>query len=145
MQTLFLLLILIAGSGLAFQAPINARLREYTGNPVLGALISFCVGTILLLAIAIGSNAFASATRLRAGPWWVFIGGSFGVLYVVSAMVAVPRIGASMLLAATVAGQMLAALLIDHYGWFGLDVSTLTPKRFAGAILLTASLWCLRK
>ena len=145
MQTLYLLTILFACCALAFQAPINARLRDYSGNPVLGALISFCVGTFLLFVLALGSNAFASAARLREGPWWMFVGGGLGVLYVVSAMVAVPYIGASMLLAATVAGQMLAALLIDHYGWFGLEVATFTPRRFAGAVLLAVSLWCLRK
>ena len=145
MQTPYLLMVLAAGSGLAFQAPVNARLREFTGSPVLGALISFCVGTALLFAMAIGSGAFASGTRLRSAPGWVFIGGAFGVVYVIAAMVAAPRIGSGMLLAATVTGQLVAALAIDHYGWFGLAVTPMSAKRMAGAVLLAGALWCLRK
>lgn len=145
MQTPYLLMILVAGALLAFQAPVNARLREYAGSPVLGSLISFGTGALALLVMAFASNAFASASKLRMAPWWAFLGGSLGVAYVYSAMIAVPRIGAAMLLIATVTGQMVAALWIDHNGWLGLESTPLTPKRAAGAVLLAAALWCLRK
>jgi transporter family-2 protein len=145
MQSSYLLMILFAGALLAFQAPINARLREFAGSPVLSSLISFAIGGALLLLLALGTGAFASASRLRLAPWWAFLGGTLGVAYVYSAMIAVPRIGASMLLIATVTGQMAAALWIDHYGLLGMDRTPLTVKRGGGAILLAAALWCLRK
>ncbi len=146
MQPIYLLLVLASGSGLAFQAPINARLRDFAGSPLAGALISFAVGTLLLLGAvaATGATPFP-AERLRTAPWWIYTGGALGVLYVVSAIVAVPRIGATMLLAAAVAGQMIGALCIDHFGWFGLDQNPVTPRRILGAGLLGLAMWCLRK
>jgi transporter family-2 protein len=147
MQSIYLLAVLVAGAGLAFQSPINARLRYYAGSPAAGAFISFLIGTVLLGALTIISNAGYPLVldRLKNAPWWIFIGGALGVAYVVSAMVSIPHIGAGMLLAATVTGQMAAALLIDHNGWFGLDATALTPKRLAGAALLGVALWCLKK
>jgi transporter family-2 protein len=147
MQSIYLLAVLVAGAGLAFQSPINARLRYYAGSPAVGAFISFLVGTVLLGALAVITNGGYPFVldRLKTAPWWIFIGGALGVAYVVSAMVSIPHIGAGMLLAATVTGQMVAALLIDHYGWFGLEANTITPKRLAGAALLGAALWCLKK
>lgn len=145
MQTSYLLLIFGAGALLAFQAPVNARLREYAGSPILSSLISFGSGAILLFILTVASNGFASASKLKMAPWWAFLGGSLGVAYVYSAMVAVPRIGTALLVIATVTGQMLTSLLIDHYGWLGLDRTPLTPRRLLGAGLLGTALWCLRK
>jgi bacterial/archaeal transporter family-2 protein len=138
-------MILLAGALLAFQAPLNARLRELVGSPVLVALISFGSGAVVLLILAIATSAFSGASKLRLAPWWAFLGGSLGVAYVYSAMIAVPRIGTALLLIATVTGQMVAALFIDHYGLLGLESTPLTPKRATGAFLLAAALWCLRK
>lgn len=145
MQSSYLLMILIAGALLAFQAPVNARLREYAGSPVLSSLISFGSGAAALLVLAFASNAFAAAGKLRMAPWWAFLGGSLGVAYVYSAMVAVPRIGTALLLIATVTGQMVAALWIDHYGLLGMEATPLTARRAVGALLLAGALWCLRK
>lgn len=146
MRTIYLLAVLVAGAGLAFQSPINARLRAYAGSPVAGAFISFLVGTALLFVLLFtNTSGLPSLERLKTAPWWIFIGGALGVAYVVSAMISVPHIGAGMLLAATVTGQMVAALVIDHYGWFGLDATSITLKRVAGAALLGAALWCLKK
>jgi transporter family-2 protein len=145
MQTLYLLLVLLVGSGLTFQAAINARLREYAGSAIVATLIQFAIGTLLLLVMAGGSGGFSSSSRLRSAPWWVFVGGFIGVAYVASAMIAVPRLGSTLLLIATVTGQMIAALLIDHNGWFGLDRTPLSTKRIAGAALLGGALWLLKK
>jgi bacterial/archaeal transporter family-2 protein len=145
MQTSYLLMILGAGALLAFQAPVNARLREYAGSPILSSLISFGSGAALLFVMAVASNGFAAAGKLRTAPWWVFLGGSLGVAYVYSAMIAVPRIGGALLVIATVTGQMLMALWIDHNGWLGLEPTPATPKRLLGAGLLAVALWCLRK
>ena len=139
------LLILLTGSGLTFQAAINSRLREYAGGAVLATLIQFTIGLILLLALAFGSNAFSGAARLKTAPLWVFLGGALGVAYVSSAMIAVPRIGSSMLLITAVTGQMLASLAIDHNGWFGVAPVPMSAKRVAGAVLLAAALWCLKR
>ena len=145
MRTISLLMVLAAGAGLAFQAPINARLRDYAGSPLASALISFATGTVVLAALLLGTSSALSLERLRTGPWWIFIGGSLGVLYVFSAIVAVPRIGAALLLAAAVAGQLIGAMCIDHFGWFGIEPSPFNAKRATGAVLLAAALWCLRK
>jgi transporter family-2 protein len=47
-----------------------------------------------------------------------------------------PRLGAATLVAALVAGQMVASLLIDHYGWVGFAVHPVNPVRILGAALV---------
>ncbi len=49
-----------------------------------------------------------------------------------------PRLGAATLLALTIGGQMVAALLVDHYGVIGFPQSPVTPARLVGTVLLVA-------
>src|SRR5919108_469601 len=54
-----------------------------------------------------------------AAPWWVWIGGALGAFYVAASIVTAPRLGAATLIALVVAGQAVASLLIDQFGWVG--------------------------
>ena len=78
---------------------------------------------------AIGATA-------AAVPAWAWLGGLLGATYVAATTVLGPRLGAAAFLALTLAGQMLAALLVDHYGVIGFPESPLTPARLVGAVLL---------
>ncbi len=135
----FRLLAVCAGLTLALQPPINARLRSAVGDPFWAAAISFFVGTVALVALALALRAPlpAFANGFRA-PWYVWIGGLLGAIYVASTIVAVPRLGASQMLSLAVLGMMLGALCVDQFGWFGLAVKPISMLRIVGAALLIA-------
>ena len=54
--------------------------------------------------------------RTRQIPWWGWLGGACGAVYVTSVFLLIPEIGAAPTVALTVAGQQLAAVLVDRYG-----------------------------
>ena len=134
---LLLLLALAAGVLLPVQAGVNAQLRSVVGSPLTAALVSFLVGTAGLGTAAVILRA---PTALRAAwavsPWWFWIGGLIGALYVVATIVLAPRLGAATLVAAVVAGQMIASLLLDHYGLLGFPTHPLNGLRVLGAALV---------
>lgn len=107
----------LVGALLPMQALINARLGDATQGPLFAAFASFFVGTL-----ALGVALFATRTPLpsaqQAGglPWWAWSGGLIGALFVLSATVLVPRIGAAALICTVVFGQVVGSLLLDHYG-----------------------------
>jgi transporter family-2 protein len=72
----------------------------------------------------------------RVAPWWAFIGGACGAVYVVASVVALPKIGAARAVCAAIVGQQVASLLFDTFGWMGVPKTPLTPGRIAGSILL---------
>lgn len=137
---------LLAGVAVALQTGVNSQLRNDTNNPVLTALISFSVGTVALLILY-----FTMFHRSPVFPkeytfeWWKFTGGLLGVLYVTAVVIAAPRIGAANALAFIVAGQFLAALVIDHYGWMGLPVKSISWYRVSGMVLLLVGVYLLQK
>jgi transporter family-2 protein len=134
---LVVLLMVVSGAVMAFQGPINAALRLHVGV-VESSLISFLVGTIALIvivAVAGKGNLLAA----RHAPPWQLVGGLIGVLFVTSSLLAVPKIGVPGMIVAALAGQMVAGLLIDRYGWVGVPARPIDPTRLAGVALLFVS------
>jgi bacterial/archaeal transporter family-2 protein len=58
--------------------------------------------------------------------------GLLGAAYIAVTVVLAPRLGAAALIAALVAGQMMASLIVDHFGWVGFAQHAVTPLRLAG-------------
>ena len=131
------LVALLIGVVLPVQSGVNAQLRIGIGHPLLAAFISFAVGTMALLglnlALRVPLPAGEAVSRL---PWWHWIGGLLGAAYIYLAILLAPRLGAATLVAAIVSGQMVASLLLDHFGWVGYPQQPLTPLRAVGALLV---------
>jgi transporter family-2 protein len=134
-----LAILMTAGAGglIALQAPINANLSRATGS--LGAaLISFAVGTIALAVIVVlAGQAGGVASFTEVAPIYL-AGGLLGAIYVTSALIAVGSVGAGGVAAGTITGQLIASLVVDRLGLFGLEQIPLTASRLAGVALLLA-------
>jgi transporter family-2 protein len=134
-----------AGVGLAFQAVINSRLRTLVDSALWAALVQVFVGLVVLAAaILFARESAPSLAGASRAPWWIWTGGLLGALYVLAAIVATPPLGAAVMLASVVVGQTVAALVIDHYGWFGVTPHPLTAVRMAGAALLIGGVLLMR-
>lgn len=137
MTWLYLLFAFVAGAAIPFQAGVNAQLAHWVDSPIRAAFASFVVGTIALLVLsALVFRPLPSAHRLGAAPWWIWIGGLFGAFYVAGSIVTAPKLGAATLIALVVAGQTVASLLIDQFGWVGFAERHVTPGRIVGTVLV---------
>jgi transporter family-2 protein len=146
MKIQYYFLSLLAGIAVAIQTGVNSQLRHDTGSPIFTALISFTTGTVALLILYFvffrQSPAFPQAYTFE---WWKFTGGICGVLYITAVVIAAPRIGAANALGFIVMGQFVAAIIIDHYGWMGLPVKSISLYRVGGIALLMAGAYFLQK
>lgn len=135
MSNLLLIVLMVAGGvAVAVQPSINARLAEKTGY-LQAATISFAVGTLVLLLISL-STPQGSFRKIGDADWWQLSGGLFGAFFVTMTIVGVPRIGITAVLALTIVSQLLAGLLMDHYGLFGMRGIPVDFKRLLGVVLL---------
>lgn len=125
----------LIGGLLALQAPINSNLSEATGN-LPAALISFLVGTLVLVALVVLGGKASGVSGAFDVPWYYLAGGVLGAVYVTAALVTVTTIGAGGVAAATIAGQLTASVVIDRIGAFGLEQEPITLSRVAGVVLL---------
>ena len=136
-RSIYLLAALIGGAVLPIQVALNTLLRRYVGEPMQVTFISYLAGTLAALLICVFAKyPLPAETALAQTSWWMWIGGCLGTLYVWSTIFATPKIGAALALSLTIAGQMIAALMLDHYGAIGLTKYTASPTRIAGVVLV---------
>ena len=139
-RILYALLPLVGGALIAAQAPINARLRVVLASPVGSAFVSFAIGTVVLFAALVVAGDAGRLGELGGGPWWAYLGGACGAVFVFATLVAAPRVGVTATFVSVIVGQVVLSALIDRFGWFGLPSIALTPERIAAIGLLAVSL-----
>ena len=140
-----MLLVLAAGGMISLQAPTNAMLARAGDSPVLAALISFAVGTVVLLGVWLASGSRPRASSFAGLPPYAWFGGAYGAWYVAVAAYAAPKIGLASLITIGIAGQIVMALLLDHVGALGLPRDPLSIGRIAGALLVVAGVVLVRR
>ncbi|WFF09953.1 DMT family transporter [Micromonospora sp. WMMD1076] len=108
------LLPLAAGVGIAWQQAVNGRVRAAAGSAMTATLVNFTVGTAALLV----TLAVDLAVRGRpAGAFpdepWLYLGGPLGIVFIALAAALVRFTGVLLLGLATIAGQIVGAVLLD--------------------------------
>jgi transporter family-2 protein len=100
----------VAGAATGWQQAANGQLRRVTGSTAVASLVSFAGGTVVLLAVTLVRR---DVPTQWPGEWWMYLGGALGATYIALAAASVSRLGVLQLSLATVAGQLVAALVLD--------------------------------
>jgi transporter family-2 protein len=146
MQTVSIVLALLVGAGLVVQVGLNMALARSFGSAPAAALVNFLVGTVaLLLFLFVLRQPWPDRTQWESVPAWAWFGGLFGALYVATATFAGPRLGALLLLALTVTGQLVASVIVDHYGLLGFREQAVTASRLFGVFLLVIAIYLIAR
>ena len=137
--------VIFAGGATALQAPTNAKLMTAVGSPVNAAFVSFAVGTAALGIVAMVLQARPDVTAARALPWYAWVGGLYGAIFVVAAAWGVPRLGVALTITLMVAGQLLIGIVLDHFGAFGTPQQPISWGRAAGVAMVLAGVLLVRR
>jgi transporter family-2 protein len=107
---------------------------ETAGLFQLGAVLTAC------LLIVLGMGSFSNLARLSEVPVYaLLIGPPLGALIIGGVALVIGRLGAAFGLTVIVAGQLVSALVIDSFGWFGAETVPLTPMRLLAVGLAIAA------
>jgi transporter family-2 protein len=129
------------GGLLAMQAPLNSSLARTLGG-VQATLLAYMVSLAAIAALAAVAGGYGGLAKVGEVPWYVAIGGGLiGAVYVASIVWTVRALGVGGLTAATIAGQLVFAVVIDQFGWLGVERSPITATKLAGIALLAAGTW----
>lgn len=135
----------LGGALAAVQAPTNAMLNGPLGSPVNAALVSFLVGAAVLAVAALALGARPDLGAAAGLPWYAWLGGAYGAVFVVAAAFAAPRLGVAQLIVLIIAGQLLMSLALDHFGAFGLPRRPIDWSRVLGVVLVFAGVLLVRR
>jgi transporter family-2 protein len=132
MTWILVFIALAMGIASAVQGATNGTLAGRIGLSSAVMINATVVFVVALAAWLFTRRGFASEP---ASPWWMYVGGAYGLFIIAGAAYAFPRLGAGPTTALMVAAQLTAALLLDHYGLPAGKVAV-TPMRLLGAVLL---------
>ena len=131
----------VVGGGVALQAPINSYLGKHVGT-FQAAFVSFAVGTLALLVIAsFAKGGLGGLRHATEPPWYYLTGGLLGLAYVTTVLVTVRTLGAGGVTAATIAGQLTLAVIVDQLGILHVAQKPITLARIVGVLLLAAGVY----
>ncbi len=143
---IFLLLALLAGASVPLQTGINSSMAKWTGgNAPFASLVSFSVGTIsMLMYMLVLRVPFPAMNDLARAPLWMWTAGMVGAFFIASTTVTASKMSVALLIGLVTAGQMIVALVLDHFGWLGFETHPINLWRIVGVVLLLLGVILLR-
>ncbi|MES2575436.1 MAG: DMT family transporter [Bacteroidota bacterium] len=143
---LFIVLALITGALIPIQAATNAAFSKSIGNPYVTGLMVFIVGLVgMILFTFILKVSLPTTQQLVNAPSYGYLGGIIVATYVVMITILVPRIGVGTAIGFIVTGQILFAIIIDHFGLFNVTVRPIETTRFIGVLLIVGGVYLVMK
>ena len=117
LSVLAVLLGCVAGAIVGVQRALNGQINESTQQSFTTSLLNFIMGTTILV-IFLGIGMLINRTEivsLPAGPWWMYTGGTIGIIYIAFTSTIVQHLGVLTFTLISVGGQLVGSLLIDFY------------------------------
>ena len=108
-----MLLPLIAGLGMGWQQAVNGQVRVLAESALTATFVNFLVGTTVLLILMVVRWSVAGLPKPLPPEPWLYLGGALGCVFIAGAALLVRITGVLLLGLATVAGQLVTALLLD--------------------------------
>mgnify|MGYP001245480914 CR=1 FL=1 len=121
----------------ATQTAINGHLGVILGSAEKSALVSFLIGTLALWIIVFGKEHRVSFSKKRADyPWWVWLGGILGAIFVFGNAFLAPLIGTGLTVVVVLIGMISGSLLVDQFGWLKAPKQPLVPIQLGGILVM---------
>jgi bacterial/archaeal transporter family-2 protein len=136
---LLYLMSLAVGMGTSVQAGINGALGRIIGVAE-ASLTSVSLTWLCILLLIVGGFRSGNADKITGVPPYLLLGGVFGAAYLLVAARVVPAIGVGAFIATVITGQLLASVLLDQVGAFGVTSHPLDWSRVLGVLLLLAGM-----
>lgn len=133
-----------AGALTTLQAAVNARLGAQLGGSLWAVFASFLTGLVVLSVLLVFVRKPVAWEHIAQTPLWMWTGGVMGAFVVFSLLFSVGQLGAAVTIAMVLAGQMICAALMDHYGLLVVP-HALTPLRIGGMMCLALGVWMIFK
>ena len=134
---------LLGGMVVGLQAPLSSMIGQRLG-PFESVFIIHLGGAIAaLLPLALMGGGKLGQWHLL--PWYVLGAGVLGLVFIASITITIPRIGATGAIVLVIAGQMLMACVLDHFGWLDMSVRPISWQRLSGLALMAFGIWLVIK
>ena len=128
---------IISGVAATVQASFNGEIRRRFRSPYITAAVNFVVAlTLISIVLLVTEHSLAlPVSDILRHPLWIWMGGLCGATIVMAGILCLPVLGSARNMMLLCFGQIMAGLLIDHFGLFEAPVTKMSLMRTVGAVL----------
>ena len=139
---MLVLLAMLVGAIVPVQTAVNTRLRVSVGSPIAATFLSFAIAVAVATAISgLATAAVIPELSLPAAePWWIWLGGFMGVMFIAGNIVLFPQLGPVQTVILPILGQVIMGLLVDALGLFESPRVSVGALRLLGAVVVVAGI-----
>lgn len=132
---------IFAGMLSATQIAVNGYLGKVVGSPIKASAISFTVGIIFLAIICIvlhfkNGKSESFKNESAKNPWWMWIGGILGGLYILANVYLSRIVGTGMTVIILLIGSTTGGILVDHFGMFESPKKPINAQKILGGLIM---------
>ena len=108
-------LAVLAGAIVGIQRALNGKINIYSKQHWTTSLLNFIMGSsfLLILTAILSTAGKYDFVALPSSPWWIYLGGVVGVIYIAYSATIVQHLGVLASTLLSVGGNLFGALLID--------------------------------
>ncbi|ADL12637.1 DMT family transporter [Acetohalobium arabaticum] len=135
-QTFFFIFAVIAGTAMAIQGSLNSVLGKVIGFWEATFVVHIIATSLVAVIIFIFSLNKGDFGNLMETPWYTYIGGILNVIILYGVVVTIPKLGVANATTLIIVGQVTTAVIIDHFGFWGLEAVPFQWTKLIGVGLL---------
>ena len=140
MNTLFLIILIGLAGGMAIgvQGPLSSVITQKLGSLESVFIIHLGGAIAALIPMAFVGSKLG---QWKDVPWYALVAGSLGLIVITAMGYMIPRIGAAGALITLMAGQILVASILDHFGLLGMTPRAIDLQRIIGFGVVMVGVW----
>ncbi len=134
---------LLGGMAVGLQGPLASTITERLG--VLESIFIVHIGGALMVGVPLLLRGGGKLAEWRTLPWYTLLAGGLGLVILAALSFAIPRVGVAATVTMVVTGQLLLAMVLDHFGWLGTDVRPVDAQRLLGVVVVAVGVWLMAR
>ena len=141
MESILLILFigLAGGMAIGLQSPMASMLTQRLG--IFESVFIVHLGGALIALLPLLIHGGGKLGQWRNVPPYALGAGFFGLAVIAAISYMIPRVGVAAAITTLVAGQLLIATILDHYGLLGAAVKSLDVTRMIGMAVVLFGVW----
>lgn len=146
MKITWYIIVFICGAILPLQTGFNARLGKSLASPVYASMICFVVGALAMLLYLPFTKESMTWAAFKSSSFFSIIGGGIaGAIFITATMLAMPRIGMALTFGLIVAGQVIVAVMLDHFNILVAQQHAINLWRLLGMVFIIIGVLIVQK
>ena len=133
---LYLLAALLIGAISSIYMPMNSSVSRYLGSPLTASITFYIVALITSLLLFAIFGESETIYNINSVPLYLYLTGFISAFIVLSITFLIPILGARKLVILSLAGQLLMAMIVSHFGVLESPLDPVNFKKVIGAVLL---------